>query len=782
MALLMTQFTLLLWKNFTLRRRQKVRLLVEILWPLFLFIILVGVRTTNKPVFKSQCHYPNKAMPSAGVLPWLQGIICNLDNPCLEYPTPGEAPGQVNNFNNSVVAGFLIEFQDMLVNRSFLSNVGMLVNDLDQWDAVSSNINGQSVPLRSLLNDDENFSVYLRDELSVPPPVVQSLMKANVTIDPMMAVAGDPRGVLCEGTAPLDEFIQFQSQAEKEAFVNVSCSLEPQQLRESQRMFLQNLDQRKLLTMVASTVDASPAQTAQLMQSTVMHVGPVVREFARLQQSAAFQAARSLDFRANMMGSINLMLCGKTVDFNSTNATRPRMDVRETTASVWNSSTNSSGFCETLITTLEETPGLRYLWGALRPLVQGKVLYTPDTPAARLLVTQANATFNALAMLKELSDSWEEVGPRIWTFLNSSAIVEQLRVSLENPVFAAILDQQLDGTGLTSALIAGFLYSGPPGERPPGGGPQSDWRDAYRAAGQAAAMFSQLLGCLDLNKFEPASTEQQLVSRALELLQEERFWAGVVFENLPPNTTQLPAYVQYTIRMDIDEVERTDEVKRRSWSPGAKDSLFNDLRYIWGGFAYLQDMLDSGVARAHGSTPLVGVYAQQMPYPCYVNDGFIGSIGVTLPMFFVLAFTYSVCMTVKSLVLEKELGLKEVLRSTGVPNSALWCAWFTENMTLLLVPCLLLSVMLKSSKKVKCEQLGQMFLRSLASSLPLFMTLAWIFSVALIVKGIVQEKEARLKETMRIMGLRTSIHWLTWAFSSMLPLAVSAALLAVLLK
>jgi hypothetical protein len=61
-----------------------------------------------------------------------------------------------------------------------------------------------------------------------------------------------------------------------------------------------------------------------------------------LQQSAAFQAARSLDFRANMMGSINLMLCGKTVDFNSTNATRPRIDARETTASVWNSSTNSS--------------------------------------------------------------------------------------------------------------------------------------------------------------------------------------------------------------------------------------------------------------------------------------------------------------------------------------------------------------------------------------------------------------------------------------------------------
>lgn len=41
-------------------------------------------------------------MPSAGMLPWLQGMICNMDNPCLSRPTPGETPGQVNNFNNSM--------------------------------------------------------------------------------------------------------------------------------------------------------------------------------------------------------------------------------------------------------------------------------------------------------------------------------------------------------------------------------------------------------------------------------------------------------------------------------------------------------------------------------------------------------------------------------------------------------------------------------------------------------------------------------------------------------
>uniref|UniRef100_A0A8C5FEU4 ABC transporter domain-containing protein n=1 Tax=Gadus morhua TaxID=8049 RepID=A0A8C5FEU4_GADMO len=532
----MTQFTLLLWKNFTLRRRQKVRLLVEILWPLFLFIILVGVRTTNKPVFKSQCHYPNKAMPSAGVLPWLQGIICNLDNPCLEYPTPGEAPGQVNNFNNSVYHSLLLSPDAFLLLSLSLLLLSLLLPPLLL-------ILPFSLPrflflffiLLLLLLSLLLLSFLLLFFLSSPSP---SSSFSSSSSPSSFSPSSSPFS--SSSFSPSSPFPSSSSYP----LPLLHCPPPPPPLP-----------------------PPPPPPPLPLSLPLLLSPSPPPPPLP----SPSPSSSPPLPFPPTPPPPPP-----RPLPFPPPPPPPPLPPA-------------PGGFCETLITTLEETPGLRYLWGALRPLVQGKVLYTPDTPAARLLVTQ----------------------------------------------------------------------------------------------------------CLDLNKFEPASTEQQLVSRALELLEEERFWAGVVFENLPPNTTRLPAYVKYTIRMDIDEVERTDEVKRRSWSPGAKDNIFNDLRYIWGGFAYLQDMLDSGVARAHGSTPLVGVYAQQMPYPCYVNDG---------------------------------------------------------------------------------------FLRSLASSLPLLMTLAWIFSVALIVKGIVQEKEARLKETMRIMGLRTSIHWLTWAFSSMLPLAVSAALLAVLLK
>lgn len=74
------------------------------------------------------------------------------------------------------------------------------------------------------------------------------------------------------------------------------------------------------------------------------------------------------------------------------------------------------------------------------------------------------------------------------------------------------------------------------------------------------------------------------------------------------------------------------------------------------------------------------------------------------------------------------------------------------------------------------------FLRVMSRSMPLFMTLAWMYSVAIIIKGVVYEKEARLKETMRIMGLNNGILWLSWFISSLIPLLISAGLLVMLLK
>lgn len=76
-------------------------------------------------------------------------------------------------------------------------------------------------------------------------------------------------------------------------------------------------------------------------------------------------------------------------------------------------------------------------------------------------------------------------------------------------------------------------------------------------------VFLRLLQCFSLDKLEGLETEGQLIERALELLEDRQFWAGVVF--LLPNTSssELPPHVTYKIRMDIDDVTRTNKLKDR---------------------------------------------------------------------------------------------------------------------------------------------------------------------------------------------------------------------------
>lgn len=62
-------------------------------------------------------------------------------------------------------------------------------------------------------------------------------------------------------------------------------------------------------------------------------------------------------------------------------------------------------------------------------------------------------------------------------------------------------------------------------------------------------------------------------------------------------------------------------VSCRFWDPGPAAEPFSDLRYIWGGFVYVQDLVEQAITRVlSGKQPTTGMYIQQMPYPCFVDD------------------------------------------------------------------------------------------------------------------------------------------------------------------
>ena len=71
---------------------------------------------------------------------------------------------------------------------------------------------------------------------------------------------------------------------------------------------------------------------------------------------------------------------------------------------------------------------------------------------------------------------------------------------------------------------------------------------------------------------------------------------------------------------------------------------------------------------------------------------------------------------------------------------------------------------------------------AISRSLPLFMVISWIYSVAMIVKGIVYEKEMRLKEVMKIMGLGNGVHWLAWFINALVLMVITVILFCIVLK
>lgn len=70
----------------------------------------------------------------------------------------------------------------------------------------------------------------------------------------------------------------------------------------------------------------------------------------------------------------------------------------------------------------------------------------------------------------------------------------------------------------------------------------------------------------------------------------------------------------------------------------------------------------------------------------------------------VLAWIYSVSMTVKGIVLEKELRLKETLKNQGVSNAVIWCTWFLDSFFIMSMSIFLLTLFIMVSQREKAQK------------------------------------------------------------------------------
>uniref|UniRef100_H3AJR4 P-type phospholipid transporter n=1 Tax=Latimeria chalumnae TaxID=7897 RepID=H3AJR4_LATCH len=706
-----TQLGLLLWKNFTYRRRQTFQLLIEVAWPLLLFFILISVRLSHPPYEQHECHFPNKAMPSAGTLPWVQGIICNANNPCFRYPTPGESPGVVGNFNKSIISRLFLDVKRILLygqKDTSLKDLKKLFHSLKKLSDTSSGFK-----LKDFLIENETLSDVLLKNASLSPLAVAEILNADVDLKQVFSSGFGVRLKDFCNVSRLEDFVVIADTSVATSIQSLICSWSVEQLNAVEQLFYSNLDfvkpikvRREFLN-PESVKDVSKA-TYTLLQS----LGALVKEletmksWSDMRREVMFLASGNLTGSPSQMyQAISRIVCGhpeggglkiKSLNWyedNNYKALFGGNSTEEDTTIFYDNSTTP--YCNDLMKNLESSPLSRMIWRALKPLLLGKILYTPDTPATRKVMVEVNKTFQELGVFRDLGGMWKELAPKIWNFMENSKEVELLRSILKNKPSTSYLEQQLNNTSLTVAKISNFL-SKHPADAQPLNGSIFTWRDALNETDQAIHTISGFMECINLDKLEAVSTEERLVNKSMELLEVRKFWAGIVFTGIDSSNSQLPEHIKYKIRMDIDNVERTNKIKDGYWDPGPRADPFEDMRYIWGGFAYLQDVVEHAIIRAlSGSEERTGVYLQQMPYPCYVDDIFLRVMSRSLPLFMTLAWIYSVAMIIKGIVFEKEARLKETMRIMGLDNGILWLSWFISSLIPLLISAAFLVLILK---------------------------------------------------------------------------------------
>ncbi|XP_072366635.1 retinal-specific phospholipid-transporting ATPase ABCA4 isoform X1 [Scyliorhinus torazame] len=714
------QISLLLWKNWTLRKRQKLRFLVELVWPLSLFLVLVWLRKSNPLYQQHECHFPNKAMPSAGMLPWLQGIFCNLKNPCFRYPTQGEYPGVVSNYNNSILARVYADVQELLFDKPEIYKLRKIWDDVcflsDFMDMLRTNprkVAGSGIRIRDILKDDEALTSFLLKDIGLSDSVVYQLINAQVR--PEEFAYGVPdialKDIACSQVL-LNRFLIFLSHRGMRTVLNGMCILSQQRLQRVEDALYANVDFFKLFQTLPRVLnrysdgidlyfwvrimnDASPLLEEFITRDSVKDLLQVVYPLFSEGGPASFSQLTEL---------LSNLICGypekggsRVFSFNwyEDNNYKAFLGINNTKKeSKYAYDYTATPFCNTLNQNMESNPATKIIWNVMKPLLMGKVLFTPDSPATQQLIKNANATFEELHRLKRIGKIWEEVKPQLWNFFQNSVQINIIRDSIRNPTVSYFINRQLEDIDLTASDILNFLHNRQSFERAEGM-PNFDWQNIFNLTDQLVSLFNNYMECLNLDKFEGLSDEGQLTHRALYLLEENKFWAGIVFVDLYPWSNKLPTHVKYKIRMDIDAVERTNKIKDRYWDPGPRADPVEDMRYIWGGFAYLQDMIEHGIIKTHTNIEVPsGIYVQQMPYPCFVDDIFMLALTRCFPMFMVLSWIYSVSMIVKSIVLEKEMRLKETLKIMGVSNWVHWVTWFIDSFTMMAASTVLATIVI----------------------------------------------------------------------------------------
>ncbi|KAI5742390.1 hypothetical protein M8J77_006739 [Diaphorina citri] len=712
------QLKIIIWKNWTTRKRSKVRCITDIIWPLFLFLILAWVRTRGLIVNKPNCHYYGKPMPSSGLLPFAQGFLCGFLNTCEHNASDTELPHEQinpNNFielvsklnrllvNNSEVDQRWESLRDDLkpknVNRQTDNNIERVQNTTNRGFSMASFLDKKEV-----LSRYPNISAQTLDEFF---PIQFNL--SNFTPDVVSSLQSNASGVYCN-TELMNQLI-----------INENSSYYAARLCNSSDVKAQAIANVWADLFTSPRFKATYSQY-QDINRTVPAILPILRMYTRMITSTttlrsvnqmvtdmsdmAVQYDRLTDVTGNLTRmeqaffTVLQFFCGNTsarhtleeyknsqmfgaklVDRISDeyiqNSTKPDAEDTNITSEI-----TLTPFCQDFYKLLNKL--FFYYKIMIETFFRGKILYYPHTPATARVMQRINSTFQSIHdVMSHLTTNVTSVTQLFDNFRTFRRFLDvpNGRQAIRNEILRSVgnqsqtynaalnfFDSFFSDQNLTSSL--NFL---------------NDTQESMQ-------YVVQLLQCVDFNKIVPYNDSATAENDAFLRMNNNTLWALINFTQ--PGYDKLKPTLTYSIRMSTALIGDT-YISDRFYTLDPRSRPLYDLKYITFGFAYLQDMVEQSIIQEHtGRESTPGIVLQQFPYPCYIEDQFIKAVSKTFPLFMVLSWVFACSMICKSIVYEKQERLKEMMRVMGLSNGVHWTAWFIDSIVVMIITAVLLSLLL----------------------------------------------------------------------------------------
>lgn len=255
-------------------------------------------------------------------------------------------------------------------------------------------------------------------------------------------------------------------------------------------------------------------------------------------------------------------------------------------------------YCKQLYLDVTNTNYGKITWNQIKPIIQGRILYGPDTNRTReimsyvsvlfrnyklpnvmygFLCVQANGTFEGIDRLKTFLTSLSTVVTKLRSDDEYRAKLGSLVELIKSPVIQSLIGS----VNVDSSMIDGIL--------------DSLLHDP--ALLSVLTTVSGIMDCFNVDRFDAVRDGEELERRAIEIGKKKLFHAAVLFDDAGNWTTEQKS-VSYTLRMDIDNTPKTIENRNRFWFPGPEASFSDDMRYHRG-FIEWQHAIDSGIIKMY---------------------------------------------------------------------------------------------------------------------------------------------------------------------------------------